>query len=136
MIRRKLLRRDDRGAAAVELALALPILIAMIYGIFQVGLLYQANAGMQHALGEGARYASLCLNPTATGCSVPTDANIKARINSKLFGRGDGAFTVADPTTGSGFKTLTVSYTKTMNFIFIAGPTITLSRSKKVYTVT
>jgi Flp pilus assembly protein TadG len=136
MIRRKFLRRDDRGAAAVELALALPILIAMIYGIFQVGLLYQANAGMQHALGEGARYASLCLNPTATGCSVPTDANIKARINSKLFGRGDGAFTVADPTTGSGFKTLTVSYTKTMNFIFIAGPTITLSRSKKVYTVT
>ena len=50
-----LLRRDQDGAAAVEMALALPVLVSMIYGIFQVGLLYQANAGMQHALGEGAR---------------------------------------------------------------------------------
>ena len=136
MMMRKSLHRDDRGVAAIELALALPVLISMIYGIFQVGLLYQANAGMQHALGEGARYASLCLTPSATGCTAPTDANIKAKMTAKLFGRGDGAFTVADPTPGTGFKTLTVSYTKTMNFIFIVGPTVTLSRSMKVYTVT
>jgi Flp pilus assembly protein TadG len=45
------LNKSEDGAAAVEMALALPVLVSMIYGIFQVGLLYQANAGMQHALG-------------------------------------------------------------------------------------
>ena len=78
----KILRRDEEGAAAIEFAIAVPILVTMLYGIFQVGLLFQANAGMQHALGEGARYATLCLSPTSTGCTVPTDANIKAKINA------------------------------------------------------
>jgi len=64
----KLLRRNEKGAAAIEMAIALPVLLVMIYGIFQVGLIFQANAGMQHALGEGARYATLCV-PTSGGCS-------------------------------------------------------------------
>ena len=59
MIKLSVLRRDDRGAAAIEMALALPVLVSMIYGLFQVGLLYQANAGMQHALGRGRALATL-----------------------------------------------------------------------------
>ena len=65
-----ILRRDERGVAATEMALALPVLITMIYGIFQVGLLYQANAGMQHALGEGARLATLCVPTTVVTVPV------------------------------------------------------------------
>ena len=91
-----ILKRDERGVAATEMALALPVLVTMIYGIFQVGLLYQANAGMQHALGEGARYATLCIK-VGNECTVPADTAIKARMTSKLFGKGDGAFTVNDP---------------------------------------
>jgi len=133
----KILRRDEEGAAAVEFAIAVPVLVTMLYGIFQVGLLFQANAGMQHALGEGARYATLCLTPTsASGCTVPTDANIQARINSKLFGKSDGTFTVAAPvTTNNSYKTLTVTYSRAMNFLFFQGPTVTLTRTKTVYIV-
>jgi len=127
------LKRDDRGAAAIEMALALPILVSMIYGLFQVGLLYQANAGMQHALGEGARLATLYERYTSN--NVPTDAAIKSRMTTKLFGKGDGAFTVADPVTGSGYKDLSITYSKKMNFIFFNGPTITLTRTKRAYTV-
>lgn len=127
------LKRDDRGAAAIEMALALPILVSMIYGLFQVGLLYQANAGMQHALGEGARLATLYERYTSN--NVPTDAAIKSRMTSKLFGKGDGAFTVADPVTGTGYKDLQITYSKKMNFIFFNGPTITLTRTKRAYTV-
>jgi Flp pilus assembly protein TadG len=105
----------------------------MIYGLFQVGLLYQANAGMQHALGEGARLATLYERYTAN--NVPTDAAIKSRMTTKLFGKGDGAFTVADPVTGAGYKDLSITYTKKMNFIFFNGPTVTLTRSKRAYTV-
>ena len=132
----KILRRDEEGAAAIEFAIAVPILVTMLYGIFQVGPLFQANAGMQHALGEGARYATLCLSPTSTGCTVPTDANIKAKINAKLFGKSDGTFTVSDPvTTSNSYKTLTVTYSRAMNFLFFQGPTVTLTRSKTVYIV-
>jgi Flp pilus assembly protein TadG len=133
----KILRRDQEGAAAIEFAIAVPVLVLMLYGIFQVGLLFQANAGMQHALGEGARYATLCLNPTsASGCSVPTDDNIKAKINSTLFGKSDGTFTVSNPvTTGTSYKVLTVSYSRPMSFLFFQGPTVTLTRSKTVYIV-
>jgi Flp pilus assembly protein TadG len=129
----KLFRRNEDGAAAIEFALSVPILITFIYGIFQVGLLFQANAGMQHALGEGARYASLCI-PTSTGCNVPSNVNIKAKMNAKLFGQSDGTFTVQDPGPGLGYRTLTITYSRSMNFLFFAGPTVSLTRTKKVYT--
>jgi Flp pilus assembly protein TadG len=136
MSRFKHLRKNERGAAAVELALSLPVLVSLIYGIFEFSQLYEANAGMQHALGEGARYATLCIPDTtaSTGCDNPTDTNIVARENAKLFGPAGGSFNVQIPTSSSGYKTLTITYTRTMNFLFFTGPTITLSRSKQVYT--
>jgi len=127
------LLRDDRGAGAVEFALSAPILITAIYGIFEFSQLYEANAGMQHALGEGARFATLCV-PTATGCNAETNDDIKARMNAKLFGPVGGTFTVQDVVDGTSSKTLTVTYTRTMNFLFFTGPAITLTRSKLVYT--
>ncbi|WP_037552105.1 TadE/TadG family type IV pilus assembly protein [Sphingomonas sp. URHD0057] len=127
------LRRDERGAGAVEFALSVPILITLIYGIFEFSQLYEANAGMQHALGEGARFATLCV-PTGTGCNAETDDDIKAKMNAKLFGPVGGVFTVQDVVDGTSSKTLTVTYTRTMNFLFFTGPAITLTRSKLVYT--
>ena len=64
-----LIRRDESGAAIIEFALSVPILVTMIYGIFELSQLFEANAGMQHALGEGARFATLCI-PTSTGCDA------------------------------------------------------------------
>jgi len=129
----RLLRRDERGAGAVEFALTVPVLITMIYGIFELSQLYEANAGMQHALGEGARFATLCVK-TSTGCNAETDDDIKARMNAKLFGPIDGVMTVQDVVDGTNSKTLTITYTRTMNFLFFTGPAVTLTRSKLVYT--
>ena len=119
------LRRNERGAGAIEFAIAVPVLILLIYGIFRIGLLYQANAGMQHALGEGARLATLF--PT------PTDSQITTRMNARLFGQGYGTFTVATPVTNTTSKTLTITYTTPMDFLLVPGPTVTLTRSKVVY---
>lgn len=129
--------RNDDGAAVVELALSLPVLVTLIYGIFEFSQLYWANSGMQHALGEGARYATLCIPDTSasTGCDNPTDTSIVAVENAKLFGPSGGSFNVQTPTTATGYKTLTITYTRTMNFLLFTGPTITLTRSKQVYTV-
>jgi Flp pilus assembly protein TadG len=133
----KLLRRNEQGAAAIELAIALPVLLVMIYGIFQVGLVYQANAGMQHALGEGARLATLC-TPNGTTCTTSTDAEIVSKMSSKVFGMNIGTFSTPTVTTPASSvcthcKDLAVSYTVTPNFLFFNGPPITLNRSKRVY---
>ena len=133
MIKLSPIRQDERGAGAVEYALSVPVLITMIYGIFEFSQLYEANAGMQHALGEGARFATLCV-PTSTGCNAESDDDIKARMNAKLFGPIDGKFTVQDITAGTNSKTLTITYKRTMNFLLFPGPTVTLTRSKLVYT--
>ena len=129
------LRRNEDGAAAIEFAMSVPVLITMIYGIFEFSQLYEANAGMQHALGEGARFATLCV-PTSTGCNAETNVDIKAKMNAKLFGPVGGTFNVQDPVDDAttNFKTLTVTYTRTMDFLFFTGPAITLTRSKVVYT--
>jgi Flp pilus assembly protein TadG len=132
-----ILRRCERGAAAIEMAIALPVLLVMIYGIFQVGLVFQANAGMQHALGEGARQASLCI-PAATNCTAPSDATIVAKMQNKLFGMNIGSFgtpTVTTPasTTCTNCRLLSVTYTVTPNYLFFSGRPISLTRTKQVY---
>jgi Flp pilus assembly protein TadG len=143
MNRRRLLR-DARGVAAVEMGLALPVLILFIFGITQVGMIMAADAGMQHALGEGARVATLY--PT------PSDTVIKGKISDKLFGTLVGSHVVADPVTNSVSRTvpgkngaaattvttslskdLAITYTVTPNFLFFNGPPITLNRTKRVY---
>src|SRR6478609_6883465 len=46
MNRFSIIRRDQNGAAAIEFAIAVPILVTLIWGIFQLACLFWANAGM------------------------------------------------------------------------------------------
>ena len=137
MIKLSALHRDERGAAIIEMAIAMPTLILFLWGIFQVGVAFQAKAGMQHALGEGARLATLCYNPTpADGCDVPTNDAIEAKINDRVFGTKVGTFsspTVTDGPSGENYKDLSVTFTMTPNFLFFDGPQIDLTETKRVY---
>ncbi len=131
MTQLKIIRRDEKGAAAIEMAFALPILLLFVYGIFQFGVILQANAGMQHALGEGARLATLY--------PKPADSVIQAKMSNKVFGMNIGTFsppTVTTPATSvcTNCRLLTVTYTVTPNFLLFNGPPITLQRTKQVYT--
>jgi hypothetical protein len=79
------IRSDETGVAVIETAFALPILIVMIWMFIQLAEVYRALAGMQHALGQGARYATLCLTPTAAaGCSRPSADDIKRKIDDSV----------------------------------------------------
>jgi len=126
--------RDDRGAATIEMAIVVPVLVLFLWGIFQVGVAFQASAGMQHGLGEGARLATICQNPTAAGvCSTATNEEIEAKINEKVFGTGIGVFDVNDIVDGADYKDLSVTFTMPTNFLFFEGPNIDLTRTKRVY---
>lgn len=52
-------RRRERGAAAVEFALVLPILIMLIFGIIDFGRMLNARITITEAAREGARAAAL-----------------------------------------------------------------------------
>ena len=145
MILRKRIVRDDQGAAAVEMAFALPILVVMIWMFVQLAQVYRALAGIQQALGEGARYATLCINPSSTGCSspspgtgtTPASGTIKAKIRDSVYGIGPGTFDIVDPvsgTSGTGkYYDLKVNYTQPTNLLLFPGPTINVTRSKRVW---
>lgn len=132
------LEHDQQGVATVEMAFALPVLIVIIFMFVQLAQVYRAMSGIQQALGQGARYATLCLNPSLNGCSVPTADQVKTVINNSVYGIGPGTFTVATPTTGSDGGTghyydLTVSYSQPTTLMLFPGPTINVSRSKRVW---
>lgn len=50
---------DEKGAAAVEFALVLPIFILLVLGIVTFGLIFKDYLGISHAAREGARWAAL-----------------------------------------------------------------------------
>ena len=118
---------NDRGSAMIEFAISIPIMTLFMWGIFQFGMILEAQAGMQNALGEGARYATIY--PT------PTNTEIQNKITSAKFGLANGTWstpTIVDDTTLH-TKTITVQYSQPTSFIFFAGPTITFTKTKVVY---
>ena len=125
----KRLRRDESGAAVIEMAFALPAMIILIWMIVQLGLVFRAMAGIQHALGEGARLATIWPAPDV-------DA-IEDRMNDAVYGIGPGEFNVVEavPGTadGSNYLDLEVTYSQPTDLIFLPGPTIEVSRSKRVW---
>ena len=130
--------RDDRGVAAVEMALALPVLVVMLYAIVQLGEVYRAMAGIQQALGQGARYATLCLNPGNSGCSVPTGQQVHDKVLASVYGIGPGTFNANTPTlqtsgTTGKYYDLQVTYSQPTSLLLFPGPTINVTRSKRVW---
>ena len=129
MITFRKLRRDENGAAVIELAFALPVFITLVWMIIQLGLVFRAMSGIQHALGEGARAATLWPSPDTE--------TITDKMNAAVYGIGPGDFAVVEPepgtADGSDYLDLKVTYTQDTDLIFVPGPTISVSRSKRVW---
>lgn len=129
--------RDQKGAAAIETAFALPVLIVMLWSFVQLAEMYRAVAGIQQALGQGARYATLCTSPSTSGCSAPSTSSVQTNIKNSVYGIGPGTFNVLTPTVGTSggayYYDLTVCYTQPTSLLLVPGPTIKVSRSKRVW---
>ena len=123
------LRCDESGAAVIEMAFALPAMIMLIWMIVQLGLVFRAMAGIQHSLGEGARLATIW--------PVPDTDTIKTRMNSAVYGIGPGTFNIPTPVSGTAdggeYLDLQVTYSQPTDLLIIPGPTIQVSRSKRVW---
>lgn len=51
--------RNPRGQAMVELALVLPLVLLVLFGIMEFGLVFQAYLTVNHVAREGARLAAV-----------------------------------------------------------------------------
>ena len=76
MVTRDLRRWRDRGAAAVEFALVVPVLILLIFGSIEFGLYVQSLTLTENAAREGVRLGSL------VGSTGITAVQVKAQVKA------------------------------------------------------
>lgn len=142
--------RDKSGISAAEFALLAPTFIAMIIGIGQFGILFQAQAGLRHTVQEGARYATTWV-PNGPGTPQrPTDAQIIAQMATSRYGLDPAYITgptitchyeVAGappvlcpaPSGSTTYLDITMSYAVPLNFVFYRPPPVTLTETRRVY---
>jgi Flp pilus assembly protein TadG len=80
---RTIRRRDDRGAAAVEFALVLPILVLLLFGMVTTGIAYSDHLSVTNAVREGARYGA-AVDYTASGWAT----SVRDRVEQVYFNAG------------------------------------------------
>jgi len=78
-------RRGDRGAAAVEFALVVPMLIALLIGVISYGYMLSFRQGISQGAAEGARAAAVA--PAATSASQ-REVDAVAAVNDSLTSYG------------------------------------------------
>ena len=71
--------RSERGAALVEAAMIMPLIMLISVGIFEFGRAYQSSQVLTNAAREGARLAVL---------EGRTDAEVRARVNKYVTDGG------------------------------------------------
>jgi hypothetical protein len=61
---------DDRGQATVELAMALPVVVIFVLGVFQVALVARDQLALELAAREAARAASVSADPAGAAIAA------------------------------------------------------------------
>jgi Flp pilus assembly protein TadG len=69
-------RARDRGQSLLELALALPTFLLILFGMLEFGFVFMHNLGLEYATREGARSGSALVNGGKTlGCGTGQSPN-------------------------------------------------------------
>ena len=105
------------------------MLLMILVAFVQVGVLFFANAGLQNAVGEAARAATLWPRRT--------EAQIEQELMDSRFGLNadlmdEPVFTYGREG-GQDFVEITVTYTPNLNFIFFEVPGVTLTQTRRAY---
>lgn len=110
------LRADRRGALAIEFGFALPVLILITAGLFDVSLLLWSSSTIKNAAAEGARFAVVNGGASPTPASA---ADIETFIRTQAVGVPATALNVDvtwQPNNQSGSR-VTVALAYTHNFL-------------------
>ncbi len=133
--------KNQKGAAAVEFAIVLVLLLMLVFGIIEFGLLLYDKAILTNASREGARFGIVLSNPRHTNTEIqnvvttycsnylitfggPTLVNIPTPIWTDNDGSGD--ITIGDD----------LSVTVTYNYTFLFMPKFVPISNTKTLTAT
>jgi Flp pilus assembly protein TadG len=95
--------REEHGAAAVEFALVLPLLLVLLLGIIDFGLYFYNDLQLTHVARDAARYLSVD-DADAANAAIDNATLISTTIDSRLV---EGAATQG----GESTITLEATYT-------------------------
>lgn len=103
------LLRDERGAATLEFAIVVPVLLTLLLAIIDFGRLMFTVASLAAAVREGARHAAVLVDPTdAASLGV-----VRTRVTTAFQPLGGSALTagqvVISAVDGAGTITVAVS---------------------------
>jgi len=101
-------RRPERGAAAVEFALVLPVFLAFVFGIVEAGRLMEAQHAVTAAARAGAREAALSGATTASTTAAALGALGGAGISTVGI---SPTMTPSDPSTAAPDTSVSVTVT-------------------------
>ncbi|GAB3544785.1 hypothetical protein GCM10027404_02080 [Arthrobacter tumbae] len=110
---------NDRGAVAVEMALLLPVLILLLFGIMEFGRAYNAQVTLTNAARDGARAMAITNDPIkARAAAASAASTLRPLLTTSNF---TPAPTPCSPTVSGESTTFTISYS--LNTLTgIAGP--------------
>ncbi|MGH7258054.1 MAG: TadE/TadG family type IV pilus assembly protein, partial [Nitrospiraceae bacterium] len=106
-------QHDERGAAAVEFAILLPVLMLILFGIIEFGMVMYSREIITNASREGARTGIV------QATAKPTAGQIQTVVTNYLTGTGIDPNQVTINITGVGLaapNTLTVTVAYPYNF--------------------
>jgi TadE-like protein len=96
-------RNSDRGAAAVEFALVVPVLLIVVFGIIDFGRMLSAQLQVSEAAREGARAASVITGDSsarADAANARISAFSASTVGGVQFDSTDSSFCSSNPAAG------------------------------------
>jgi Flp pilus assembly protein TadG len=104
----------ERGAVAVELALVLPVLILLMFGIIEISRAYNAQATLASAAREGVRVVAIGKNDAAAIDRALLTANaMTPQVNASNVSVTRSPAAAANTCPVDSTVTVTITYTMT-----------------------
>jgi Flp pilus assembly protein TadG len=112
---------DQQGAVAVEFAFVLPLLIVLLVGIMEFGLILYNQQVITNACREGTRAGIVARSPRLDSTAIAKVVNDYTQAHLVTFGSATSAATVTDNSGGTSFgDDLTVTVTYDYDFLVLS----------------
>ena len=127
-------RRTQKGGTLLEAAITLMLFFTLIFGVLEFGRAYNLYQTITNAAREGARYS---VAPFPGTDNLPTEAQVKARVQQYLDSVGARGTTVTAPQTTGTVNGRNVSYTQVnvsapYTFLFFPFGSVTMQTSAQM----
>jgi Flp pilus assembly protein TadG len=115
------LNNSEKGASAIEFAVILPLLLLLVFGIIEFGIILYNQAVLTNACREGARYGIVSRTPRFTELEIKTITENYCKDNFITFESPPTPpdVTVTKPATPTFGDDLTVRATYGYRFLLI-----------------